>query len=67
MNEYRFDNEDKFIGFMTALQIVGVGWEVHDEDIGLELLPITDKDIQKYKEGIVIKFGSHGINWGGYK
>lgn len=62
MNKVRFNNKDKYIGFMTALQMMNVGWEIYNEGFP-EIMPIEDYHISDwYKEGTIIKFGEYGIN-----
>lgn len=67
MIKYKFATEDRFKGFMFALQQLGVGWETWDgEGMSYELRPITEKDFGLYERengNITINFMDEGISW----
>lgn len=66
MNSYVFTTNDKFEGFMFALQALGVCWASYDERLGIELRPITEKDFNLYEKengNISINFHEEGISW----
>lgn len=66
MTEYMFTTEDRFKGFMFALQQKGIGWARYDEKLGIEIRPITDKDFELYKKengNISINLTEEGITW----
>lgn len=67
MSRYSFTSEDKFKGFMFALQQLGIGWEVWDgEGMSYEIKPISEKDFHmfgKHNGDFTINFMEEGISW----
>lgn len=66
MSSYAFTTNDKFEGFMFALQALGICWASYDERLGIELRPIAEKDFNLWKKeggNISINIHEEGISW----